>query len=79
MKSPRREEVDELREIYGFEPVCKWTVHLYLSHQKRWDSDGYFTSREDAVEHLNGLREHNMTARLRRCEETAVFTELEVG
>lgn len=71
--------VDELREQYGFEPICKWAVHLYLRQQKRWDSDGYFMDRESAMEHLKELREHNIPARLRKCEFCLSTIEYEEG
>lgn len=77
--SPTLTRIDELREQYSFEPICRWAVHLYVRHLKKWDSDGYFLDKESAMEHLQHLREHGLPARLRKCERFSSVIEYEEG
>jgi hypothetical protein len=72
-------DVDELRVQYSFEPVCRYEVMVFLTFQRRWDSDGYFLTRSDADEHMQELRASNLRARVVKCESNARCIEVEEG
>jgi hypothetical protein len=59
---------DELRDTYSFEPVCRWCVLIYVTFQKRWDSDAFFMTRFEAAEHAREMKEASFKTRVVRCE-----------
>ena len=61
------ERVDELRELYNFEPVCEWAVFIYVRHLRRWDTDAYFLNEFEAEQHAEELKAHDFMSMVKRC------------
>lgn len=77
-----RQHVETEMGQWNYEPICRYTVQIFVGHQRRWDEDGYFLDKAAAMDHVERLREHDFKVRLQRCEyqgSTRMVTEYEEG
>jgi hypothetical protein len=59
---------DDVRDLYEFAPLCRFSVKIYLPSVEDWETDAYFLTRFEAVEHARMMRESNFETRVFNCD-----------